>query len=297
MQLYAFDIDGALVFAKEALRQVDYFCPECKGLLHLRGGLHRQNHFFHLEITPACRQSGKSAEHLHTQLYMLNLLPENECFLERRFPEINRIADVAWESRKIIFEIQCSPISVDEIQQRNQDYFSVGFEVVWILHDKRFNQRLLSGAEHCLHGLPHYFTNICESGEGFVYDQFSWVEKGSRLHRMEPLQIDVTKPNRASFQKISSLQTIRRRLTKSTLYFSHDLIDTYFNWNLLYHEYIEAAQKVEVQFFLGVGEGQQSKSVIPWLSSLLNNIRDLFSRYVVRPYKLFFQMLLERACK
>ncbi|MBA3285957.1 MAG: hypothetical protein H0U27_12990, partial [Nitrosopumilus sp.] len=128
MQLYAFDIESKLISAKNALRQIDYFCPECKGYLRLRGGLHRQDHFYHSDFTPTCRQSVKSAEHLHTQLYILSQLPEKKCFMERRFPEINRIADICWESKKIIFEIQCSPISVEEIQERNRDYQSAGFE-------------------------------------------------------------------------------------------------------------------------------------------------------------------------
>ncbi len=288
MQLYAFDTDGSLVFAKQALRQVNYFCPECKGLLHLRGGFHRQNHFYHLETTPACRQSGKSAEHLHTQLYLLNQLPENECILERRFPEINRIADVAWEPKRIIFEIQCSPISVEEILQRNRDYQSVGFEVVWILHDKRFNQKLLSGAEHFLQGLPHYFTNMNDIGEGNVYDQFSWIEKGARLHCLGPLLIDITSPKRASFQNISTLEFIRRRLNKSTLYFSHDLIDSYYNWNLQFHDYIESAQKVESLF-------QENSPIKEYV--LFDLAKRFLFRFLVRPYKLFFQILLERACK
>ncbi len=292
MQLYAFDADGKLVFVMQALRQQDYFCPECKGTVHLRGGFHRQNHFYHLETTSACRQNGKSAEHLHTQLYFLNQLPKNECFLEWRFPNINRIADVVWTPKQIVFEIQCSSISAEEVLQRNQDYLGVGFEVVWILHDKRFNQRLLTGAEHCLQALPHYFTNIDENGEGIIYDQFSWIEKGSRLHRMTPLPILIHSLKRTDFQKLSTLAIVRRRQKNSTLYFSQDLIDIYFNLPLQFYEYIEAAQEIENLYFDQQADQKKEKD-----HSSLFQVKRLFYNYMIRPYKLLFQMLLERACK
>lgn len=288
MQLYAFNKERQFIFVKQAHRHTDYFCPECHGKVHLRGGFHRQYHFYHLEITPSCRQSGKSAEHLHAQLYISNQLPDNEALLERKFPTINRIADVAWEAEKLIFEIQCSPISADEILARNKDYQSIGYEVVWILHDKRFNQKLVSGAEHLLQALPHYFTNIDDAGVGSIYDQFSWIDKGIRSHRMPPLPIAIGFPKRSAFPQASTLKIVQRRMKQSQLYFSQDLIDIYFNAYLHFYEYIDAAREIE-------------KTLTPQAqvlsNSLLAYMKRFFNHFIARPYALFFQMLLERACK
>lgn len=125
MQLYAFDVNNRLVFSSHAHKQKNYICPECKGIVRLRGGLQRQNHFFHQEAVRTCRQSGKSVQHLAVQYFFLDRLPEGECALEHSFPEIGRIGDVVWFQEKIVFEIQCSFITAAEVQARNSDYASL----------------------------------------------------------------------------------------------------------------------------------------------------------------------------
>ncbi len=289
MQLYAYDRDKKLIFAKDAFKQMDYYCLECEGSLRRRGGFHRKDHFYHLDALRECRQNGKTHEHLNVQLYILHVLPEGECFLEKRFPKINRIADVVWEDKKLIFEIQCSPISSNEVYERNQDYKKAGYEVVWILHDKRFNQKRLTGAEHFLHSLPHYFTNMNVEGKGEIYDQFSIMDKGLRLNRLKPLPINVREPKFVEQEfkdgKDVGLQLARRRLLKSSLYFSCDLIDRYFNRGDAEDPYIKEAEKFEM-----VSVGRKNETVFEIL-------KKRFFQYVVKPYQLMLQFFLERACK
>ena len=55
--------------------------------------------------------------------------PPGDCQLEMIFPTIGRIADVAWLSQKIVFEIQCSPIFLQELS-RNRDYQKEGWSLV-----------------------------------------------------------------------------------------------------------------------------------------------------------------------
>lgn len=288
MQLYAFDETKQVVFAREARRQKDYFCPECEGILHVRGGLHRQDHFYHLAAMHQCRQSGKSIEHLNVQLFFLNLLPPGECFLERRFPEIGRIADVVWSEKKIVFEIQCSFISRQEVQERNRDYLSLDYEPVWILHDSRFNRDRLTGAEVFLYDRPHYFTDMNEKGEGMVYDRFSRIEKGRRIDRLESLIIDITCPKKVErpldfSEKV--LGVIEGRLKRSSLYFSNDLVDRFLNAT---HPdtYLDNA------FAFETNDREPSAK-----NTLLSKLASMFVRYIVRPYRLIFQVLLEKACK
>jgi competence protein CoiA len=291
MQHYAFDSLGKLIFAKSAERQKDYFCPECQGVVRLRGGLHRQDHFYHLELTPGCRQNGKSAEHLNIQLYFLNVLPEGECFLEYRFPTIRRIADVVWLPNKLIFEIQCSPISAEEILERNRDYLGVGFQVIWIFHDQRFNQTRVSGAEAVLYELPHYFTNIDAEGKGMIYDQFALTMKGWRYSRLPALPLDLSRINRGMEHSFAScLNVVERRLKKFSFYFSGDLVDLAINgpFHADMYGYLEAAMHAEKTIKERLNVKQETR---------LGKLERLFSYYMLRPYRLLLQLLLERACK
>jgi competence CoiA-like predicted nuclease len=69
-------------------------------------------------------------------------------FLKREvlFSDICRIADLVWEEKKIIFEIQCSEISSLEAARRTRDYGMKGYEVIWILDDRVFsNHSFLNG--------------------------------------------------------------------------------------------------------------------------------------------------------
>jgi competence protein CoiA len=90
--------------------------------------------------------------------------------LEEPFPAICRIADCACHERKLILEIQCSPISAFEVKSRISDYNSKGYQVIWILHDREFKKRRLSAAEVFLkrHGL-FFYTDMNPEGFGHFY--------------------------------------------------------------------------------------------------------------------------------
>ena len=177
------------VFASHAHKQHDYLCPECRSILRVRSGPHRQTHFYHLRSVPECRQHKKSQEHLLLQLFLFNSIPPEEAHVERPFPDIKRIADVAWEAKKMIFEIQYSPISLQEASARCADYRSIGYEVMWILHDKRFNRWRMTASEAYLRKQPCYFSNMDKMGKGIIYDQFEVLKHHRRLHKGTPLKV------------------------------------------------------------------------------------------------------------
>lgn len=118
------------------------------------------------------------------------LVPQT-VWIEKHFPKINRIADVAWPDQKIIFEVQCSPITVKEIRQREQDYRQEGFTIVWILHDNCFNRPFVTSAERYLSTRPHYFTNLNPFGHGEIYDQYSFIRRGVRVRRTPRYPISI----------------------------------------------------------------------------------------------------------
>lgn len=165
---------------------------ECGSAVRLREGPFRHAHFYHIRKTPGCRQNGKGEIHLQLQIYIKKIIPDT--LLEFRFPEINRIADVVWHSEKIVFEIQCSPMSQDEMLSRYADYQKAGYQMVLILHDSRYNQWRLTAMELALGNLPHYYTNKNESGNVIIYDQWNYQEKGLRKKSLPPLAIDLSKP-------------------------------------------------------------------------------------------------------
>jgi len=275
MQLFAYDDQKKVISASHANKQIDYFCLECAGIVRRRGGIHRHTHFYHLSSGKSCRQNGKSMEHLQVQFAIRNKISEEECLLEHPFLTINRIADVVWKTKGIVFEIQCSPITAQEVKERNQDYQSQGFRVVWILHDKRFNQRRLSAAEQFLLDQPHYFTNMDEEGCGIIYDQHETI--GIKREKLwGPHPIDVAEYKEIQEKDQSQIKSWLIPRIKREIYFSGDLLS---------HFLSDPSQFDFIK--------EEEKPVTFTLRKAFNVIRHTF----IRAYSLFFQVILERACK
>lgn len=190
MQLYALSQKNSIL-ASEASKGKDYLCPECSSVLRVRGGKRRQLHFFHLKASPFCKQHQKGEIHLKLQLHLQSLLKDEDPHLEFRFPQIDRIADVACLKSKKIFEIQYSPISFEEAQNRTKDYESLGFQVIWLLHDHQFNKRKVTAAENYLRTKTCYFTDFDKQEKGLIYDQHETIQGNQRVFRGPPIQVDV----------------------------------------------------------------------------------------------------------
>lgn len=227
MHLYALDKNENLILASEADKQTNYFCCECGSVVRCRGGFLRQIHFYHLELNRLCRQSGKSLEHLQVQRHLQDVF-KSECKLEQRFPSINRIADVVWEPKKIIFEIQCSSITAREIEERNRDYYSLGYRVIWILHDRLYNRTRLTAAEYFLQEHPHYFTDINSEGKGYIYDSWNVVEKGKKIVTLGKREIKIVSYcdcQASLFTNKNYPKWLLKRMQSWPIYFSGDYLD------------------------------------------------------------------------
>jgi competence protein CoiA len=187
MSTFAKDGKKTLVKASLATRSIDYFCLECGHAVRLKMGEERRAHFYHLEPTDHCREAGKSLEHLMTQFAVQNAFKKKnqEIVLEKQFHHIQRIADAVDLTNKIVFEIQCSPMSALEAKGRMLDYQSIGYCVVWIIHLKTFLKNKATAFEQTLMDVPHYFTDIDENGEGEIFDLFSPIHKGYRLNQLD----------------------------------------------------------------------------------------------------------------
>ncbi len=226
MQLYALD-QGKPLLASDAEKGKNYQCPECSASVRVRGGPSRQIHFYHPVLPKKCRQHEKSQEHIRLQWKLLELFGASEAQIECPFPSIGRIADVVWHPKKMIFEIQCSPIPLEEVQCRILDYNLAGYEVVWILHDKQFNRKSLSAAEHFLRNTPCYFTNIDKTGLGIVYDQFEVIKNYKRMFKGPPLAVSLDKFSKLpliSLKEAALPQTVQSRFNNWKCYREGDLL-------------------------------------------------------------------------
>ncbi|CUI15815.1 putative transcription factor [Candidatus Protochlamydia naegleriophila] len=289
MQLYALDEKDEIISAESAQKQRDYRCLECASCVRLRSGSHRKRHFYHLEPNRSCRLHQKGAVHLQLQTYFYRHLPEGDCQLEYRMPAIGRIADVVWFSKKIVFEIQYSPITAEEVNRRNLDYQRLGWTVVWILHERRFNHIRLSAAEHLLRYLPHYFTNMNSQGDGIIYDQFDLIYQGMRRDKMGPLAVDFTQPCPFLIDQKGglSLERVRRRAEHSPYFFAGDLSDL--ELRKREDSYIQNALQKEMAFT----HNEQLRRVLQRECVFRRLANVIFKR----PYQFVFRLLLERTCR
>lgn len=130
--------------------------------------------------------------HKAVQKRIYQLIPSGEGFIE--YPLPHHFADVIWLKKGIVFEVQCSYLSLPAAMKRTTDYEKLGFHIVWILHQKFFNRRSLSPTEIFLRSKNCYYTDITLSGHGCFYDQFETIKYRRRILRSSPLPIDLSKP-------------------------------------------------------------------------------------------------------
>lgn len=291
MQICALDLESTLVFAEAALKQKDYACVECQQPVRLRSGIHRQAHFYHLQPNRKCTLHAKGMPHLMLQYFVKNALPEGEAELECRFHSIGRIADVAWHPKKLIYEIQCSPISAEEVRTRNTNYASLGYQVIWIFHDNRYNKFRLSAAEESVSDRPHYFSNMNAQGEGVIYDQFATIVNGKRTSKLPILAIDISSPQSShlSIEKKKLPFMLRPRAKTWSLIFKGDTLESYITLPEN-EENATESQKSLHAILQSLCQNQSS-----FLLSLKH--KNILQNYVVRPYRAFINLMLERACR
>lgn len=186
MQTQAQDEQGNWVGVSEAIQGQRYRCPSCNGALSVRGRERVKKHFFHLNSLK------KSARHQAVLEKMMQTIPSIK--MEETFESIGRIADLVWHERRFIFEVQCSSICPEELFARNREYGSLGYQVIWILHEHQYNQKKLNEAERSLVFSPHYYTDIEEDGKGLIFDQLAVDLRGVRRKKGRKWEVDLMRP-------------------------------------------------------------------------------------------------------
>jgi competence protein CoiA len=103
---------------------------------HLRISKKGTQHFYHA-VDTGCNYEHESKEHLEIkyQIYQICKSEQWETYVE--FPALDRtwISDVyaIKDGRKIVFEIQISPISPTDLEDRDKKYRDEGIESYWLL--------------------------------------------------------------------------------------------------------------------------------------------------------------------
>lgn len=225
MPLLARGPDGH-TFAAEAQPNVSYFCLSCDLPLLLRRGKYIR-HFYHPKRSANCRLYSKGEDHLFFQWDLQKRLPEGEAELETPFSSIQRVADVCWQGKQIVFEIQCSSISLWEAQKRVHDYGQVGFQVVWILDDRVFNRKKWSEAEGWIRRQPSFYLSFSRQKQHcFYYDQLEILWKDQRIRKSRPYPLSPSKPfslEKTRWPVILPL-CLKKRIQSSPLFFHGDLL-------------------------------------------------------------------------
>lgn len=132
------------------LEQQHYICPHCKMLhdkdepVRLVNDPAKQLFFRHATkgSDRQCAGAGKSEDHIRLQIEFSRWLEDEgygQCELEKRLPEIGRIADIYLEGDngyKAVYEIQLSAIRSDILAERTNDYKKIELDVYWVLGRK-----------------------------------------------------------------------------------------------------------------------------------------------------------------
>lgn len=136
--------ENKLVEANHANRTNQYVCPGCQQKVVLKRGLQKISHFAHRRGGCQTASENESQIHLAGKIALKKILAVSKqpVQLERYFISIKQRADLCLTKQQIIVEYQCSPISLQRLQQRHNGYKMVNYQVYWILGNPYLKHRI-----------------------------------------------------------------------------------------------------------------------------------------------------------
>lgn len=171
--LVAYGPDGRPVIAEEtSLEQLQIWsrsralqCPNCRGIVHVRGGPEKrtQLHFAHQRGECVWSTEAESLRHARGKMVLAAWLreqfPHALVTLEKRLPEPNRIADIFVShpgSERWAVEFQCAPLDVEEWRHRHLAYRRASILDIWIIGNNRrekqeaFQEAIIASAQEVM---------------------------------------------------------------------------------------------------------------------------------------------------
>ena len=151
-----------------------FYCPACKSSLRLKRGKIKIPHFAHISLQNCDSWSeSESAQHLGLKLSLYQWLKEKEKVeLEKYVPEIKQTADLLVND-KLAIEIQCSPLSLQRLEERTVSYKEKGYYVLWLQGRDLWLKKTLSSLQK---NLLYYSVE-----RGFYFWELDWDRKKLRL--------------------------------------------------------------------------------------------------------------------
>jgi Competence protein CoiA-like family len=121
-------------------------CPNCRGIVHVRGGPEKrtQIHFAHQKGECSWSTETETIRHLRGKIVLAEWLqkqfPQATISLEKQLSEPNRIADIfvtLADGRQWAIEFQCAPLDIDEWHLRHTAYLKADIRDTWIIGSNR----------------------------------------------------------------------------------------------------------------------------------------------------------------
>ena len=115
----------------------DFVCPACSGAVRFKKGKVMQPHFAHVSLEQ-CHfyRENESAEHLSLKSELFRwAVQTEEVEVEAFLPALQQIADLLVDG-KLALEVQCSPLSIERLQERTLSYRQHGYQALWLLGRK-----------------------------------------------------------------------------------------------------------------------------------------------------------------
>ncbi|MCL1950799.1 MAG: competence protein CoiA [Turicibacter sp.] len=130
---------------QELKSQTGFSCPYCHEATILKMGPRRQAHFAHVSNCQYEPYENESPEHIHAKNLLAGWLKSQGIAsqIEKPFPKIGRIADLAFDYKgeAFVFEIQKSAISEELYNARTKAYEQAGIRVIWVFIGKLVKKR------------------------------------------------------------------------------------------------------------------------------------------------------------
>ena len=115
----------------------DFVCPACSGAVRFKKGKVMQPHFAHISLEQCSfYRENESDEHLNLKAELFRWAAQTEeVEVEAFLPALQQIADLLVD-KKLALEVQCSPLSIERLQERTFSYRQHGYQVLWLLGRK-----------------------------------------------------------------------------------------------------------------------------------------------------------------
>ena len=131
----ALDPEGNRIHASDAEKGHPYYCQECGGELHLRGGQRRRLHFAHLKENKEFEHNSDYNHEWHIR--MQDYFPKETRevrFVDQETGEIH-IADIFLPDSNTVFEFQHSKITQEEYVSRTLFHLKNKRRIVWVFDE------------------------------------------------------------------------------------------------------------------------------------------------------------------